>query len=102
MARTCVVRLSSVKDRQGAAQESALGGDVWSQSDGQQQHRGLLGPWRVKAHGCVQLLATSSALSTSKVLSSPPRARQIFTVRSLKGKKKNKMHTDALNSFKRP
>lgn len=34
-----------------------------------------------------QLLATSSALSpASKEASSPPRARQIFTVRSLKDK----------------
>lgn len=37
---------------------------------------------------CGQLLATSSVLSTrSKVLSIPPRARQIFTVRSLRQRK---------------
>lgn len=46
----------------------------------------------------LQLLATSSALSApSAVLSRPPRARQIFTVRSL-GDRKRKWREEAVGA----
>lgn len=48
----------------------------------------------------LQLLATSSALSVaSKVLSSPPRARQIFTVRSLGNRKQETGNSVCVRAF---
>lgn len=53
------------------------------------QGRSFMGGFITQPVASFQLLATSSALSVaSKVPSSPPRARQIFTVRSLEDRKR--------------
>lgn len=73
-------------------QRSPLGSGVWDQSA---ERRCVL----LDSLFCDQLLATSSALSAvSKVLSSPPRTRQIFTVRSLEKQHQTKIRVNPLLS----